>query len=1042
MAVDAKKLMSDVKFYESYSRWIPEKGRKETWEEAVERVMNMHREYYAEKMTPELEILIDFAEKHYKEKHILGSQRALQFGGKQLLDHQARLYNCFGSKQSFVTSSGMKSFQDFKDGEEITVLTHTGKWQRATVRSYGTQKLDLVTFTKQKASKEVLVTSNHRWLLSNGEETTSLEEGMEILAPSNTFDGFDYEQATPDERLYWCYGMVYGDGTLVKNNGVHSYSMIRLCGTDKQFSERFEEMGFKTSTNLSLNGDFMAYTGTYLKTLPDPEVDSPNLIRAFVAGYLQADGEKGKGTSSKYVTIQSSDEGGIEFIRNCFPIAGCSILSETDLTGQVTNFGVRPKTIRFRINDNITNHKGTGWRVARISETDIEEKVWCLEVEEDHSFILEGGIVTGNCTVSHADRPAFFNEAMYLLLCGAGVGFSVQQRHISQLPDIRPRDPSEVKVFTIPDSIEGWADSFAVLLSSYFVENQVFPEYGGCKVVFDFSKIRPKGALISGGFKAPGPEPLRNSIEKVEALLESAVYTQDRLRPIQVYDIVMHMADAVIAGGVRRSATICLFDLDDQEMLSAKTGNWRETNPQRGRSNNSVMIDRATITEEQFMSVFDSIKQWGEPGFVFTDNLDFLYNPCVEIGMYPRTEDGRSGFEFCNLCEINGSYCTTPKHLYEACKAASILGTLQAGYTDFKYLSKESKEIADREALLGVSITGWMNNPANLFNPDVMAKGAEIVKGINKVVAELIGIRQAARTTCVKPSGNASVLLGTASGIHGDHAPRYIRHVQMNKDTDIAKILEETNPGLLEESVWSANKTDYVVAFPIISPEGSIYKKDLYGVKQLEYVKKAQRVWVEQGTNEHISTIKELRHNVSNTISVDDWDSVSKYVWENRQWFAGISFVGIWGDKDYPQAPFTQVHTPEEILEMYGPASLFASGLLVSGIDVFGELWKACDYVLMTKEEVFEALGSPSHENVLQYDFIRRARKFARNYFDGDTKKMTYCLKDVYNLHKWEKVTRSIKKVNWEKEMTKETFVDADTMGAVACSGNQCELKF
>lgn len=396
------------------------------------------------------------------------------------------------------------------------------------------------------------------------------------------------------------------------------------------------------------------------------------------------------------------------------------------------------------------------------------------------------------------------------------------------------------------------------------------------------------------------------------------------------------------------------------------------------------------------------------------------------------------------MCEINGSFCTSPKQLYEACKAASILGTLQAGYTNFRYLSPESKEIADREALLGVSITGWMNNPEVLFSDDVMKKGAEIVKDINKVVADLIGIRQAARTTCVKPSGNASVLLGTASGIHGEHAPRYIRHVQMNKDTDIAKILEETNPNLLEESVWSANKTDYVVAFPVISKEGSIYKRDLYGIKQLEYVKRAQQVWVEHGTNEHLSTIKELRHNVSNTISVDNWDEVAKYVWENRKWFAGISFLSISGDKDYAQAPFTEVLTAEQLVEQYGPASMFASGLIVSGVDAFGELWNACDHVLMSKEKVFEILGQPSHENVLQYDFIRRARKFARNYFDGDVRRMTYCLKDVYNLHKWERVTRSIKKVNWEKEMTKETTVDADTMAAAACSGpgGTCEITF
>lgn len=747
MAVDARKMMADAKFYESYSRWIEEEGRKETWEEAVSRVMKMHRSYYADKMTPELDDLMLFAEKHYKEKHILGSQRALQFGGDQLLSHAARGYNC---------------------------------------------------------------------------------------------------------------------------------------------------------------------------------------------------------------------------------------------------------------------------------------------------------------TVTHANRIKFFGETMYLLLCGAGVGFSVQRHHVAQLPDLNlARNPDNIKIFVAEDSIEGWADCFAALLSSYFsntlngedygLKQHPFPKLVGRRIVFDLSKIRPKGATISGGFKAPGPEPLRKALERVELLLEDATRNgQSRLHPIQVYDIIMHMSDAVLAGGVRRSATICLFDFDDNEMLNAKTGNWFITNPQRGRSNNSAMIKRDSITKEQFMELMKSVQEFGEPGFVFTDNLEFCYNPCVEIGMLPVTEDGRPGFEFCNLTEINGGYCSTPTRFYDACKAASIMGTLQAGYTNFKYLSKETKEIVEREALIGVSITGWMNNPNVLFDEDIMEAGATVVVETNKVVADIIGINHAARTTCVKPSGNASVLLGTASGIHGEHSPRYLRHVQMNKESDIAKAIMEANPAMCEESVWSANKTDIVIAFPIESPEKSIYKKDLYGVKQLEYVKKAQQVWVEKGTNVELSTDPNLRHNVSNTISVDNWDEVTDYVFENRQWFAGISFLGMSGDKDYAQAPFTEVLTPEELIEKYGSASMFASGLLVQGVESFGNLWLACDTVLGKGED----LGKLGHDNMIKHDFVRRAKKFAQGFFDGDVLKMTYCLKDVYNLHKWEKIQNSIKRVNWEKATSVQTIVDVDTMGAQACSGGACEIVF
>lgn len=257
-----------------------------------------------------------------------------------------------------------------------------------------------------------------------------------------------------------------------------------------------------------------------------------------------------------------------------------------------------------------------------------------------------------NCSVSHCDRAAFFQECMYLLLCGCGVGFSVQKHHVAQLPKLHKRYERKVKVFQVPDTIEGWADAFGVLLSSYFVDGGTFPEYKGCQVHFDFSKIRPKGAMISGGFKAPGPNGLRDALVKCEALLEGLVAntTEATAMPtITAYDFVMHMSDAVLSGGVRRSATICMFDKDDQDMLSAKTGDWFVDNPQRGRSNNSVMLVRDELTREEWAEIMKSVRDFGEPGFIFTADKEFCYNPCVEIGMKPKTADGRSGFQFCNL---------------------------------------------------------------------------------------------------------------------------------------------------------------------------------------------------------------------------------------------------------------------------------------------------------------------------------------------------------------------------------------------------------
>src|SRR5690554_890143 len=306
-----------------------------------------------------------------------------------------------------------------------------------------------------------------------------------------------------------------------------------------------------------------------------------------------------------------------------------------------------------------------------------------------------------------------------------------------------------------------------------------------------------------------------------------------------------------------------------------------------------------------------------------------------EIGKLPVTEDGRSGFQACNLCEISGASCNTVEDFLRACKAASILGTLQAGYTDFKYLSAASKEIIEREALIGVSITGWMNNPEVLFDKQNMKEGAEEVKKWNKVVAKMIGINPAARTTCVKPSGNASTLLGTASGIHGEHSPMYFRNVQMNDQDDVLHLIMEKNPKMVETSVWSNTGTDKVVSFPIVSKEGSIFKKDLMGVKQLEYVKLAQQYWVEYGTNVELCVDPNLRHNVSNTITVDDWDEVEQYIYDNRRWFAGISLLSAMGDKAYPQAFFTEVFTAQQLLDKYGNGFSFASGLIVAGLSAF-----------------------------------------------------------------------------------------------------------
>ena len=438
----------------------------------------------------------------------------------------------------------------------------------------------------------------------------------------------------------------------------------------------------------------------------------------------------------------------------------------------------------------------------------------------------------------------------------------------------------------------------------------------------------------------------------------------------------MHAADAVLSGGVRRSATICLFSPEDDEMMSAKTGNWFIDNPQRGRSNNSAVIVRDEATPETFAKIMESVKSFGEPGFYFTTSKEHTTNPCVEIGMFPQIK-GKSGWQGCNLTEINGGMCHTPEDFYKACRAASILGTLQAGYTDFKFLNKVSKDIFAREALIGCSITGWMNNPEVLFDKKILQKGAKIVKEVNREVAALLGINPAARTTCVKPSGNASVLLQTASGIHAEHSNMYIRNVQMTKDSEVTQAIQRANPYMVEDSVWSATGSDVVVSFPIVPKKGSYVKEDLVGVDHLEKVKLVQEHWVNAGTNEELCADKGVRHNVSNTILVDDWHKVEEYVFKNRHSFAGISFLSMMGDKDFNQAPNTSVITAKEMVKNYGTSAIFASGLVVDALSAFDNLWTACS----TAQGYGDDLTLDNSTNSVKRDWIRRFNNFADNYF-------------------------------------------------------------
>jgi ribonucleoside-triphosphate reductase len=646
-----------------------------------------------------------------------------------------------------------------------------------------------------------------------------------------------------------------------------------------------------------------------------------------------------------------------------------------------------------------------------------------------------------NCSVLYAYSPDMFKKGFYMLLSGCGLGISIKNKFIQHLPKISIRN-GETLTHVIQDSIEGWAEAIHVLISSYVKHPSLDEHYYGKNIRFDYSLIRPKGAFISGGFKAPGPDGLKQSMEKIEEFLN---VNPGKFTSYKVYNIFMHLSDAVLSGGVRRSAMNVVFDYEDKEMLYAKTGNWRQEKPHFARSNNSVGLIKGQFTKDQFQELLDLNKGDNDVGFVLQTTEDQMFNPCFEISFsfFDQIKDlNDTVIQMCNLTEISASYCKNRKgnlsvdKFYEQCRVAAILGTLQAGYTDFPFLGKQTEDIVAGEALLGVSITGWMDN-LDLFNENILRKGAEIVKETNREVAKRIGINIAARTTCVKPSGNASVVLGTPSGIHPEHATTFFRVMQINKESEVAKWLLNNYPEMLEESRWSQTNSDYVIFVPIENDDDTYVKEELKDIDHIKMIELVQRNWVKPGTNPENCYNNNHYHNVSNTILIDNKEKITDYIFENQENFTAVSFLERTGDKDYTQAPNTSIMTEDGLIHNYEKGAILASGLIVDGLHAFNnDLWAAC-----TALETGVLEGFNRQLKLLQEDWIRRAKKFAKNYFNNDLKKTIYCIKDVHLFHKWETINRRFKKVpKFEEILSKPEYVDIDTLASVACAGGSCEI--
>jgi ribonucleoside-diphosphate reductase alpha chain len=486
-----------------------------------------------------------------------------------------------------------------------------------------------------------------------------------------------------------------------------------------------------------------------------------------------------------------------------------------------------------------------------------------------------------NCAFLPIDHYKAFSETMFLLLCGSGVGYSVQKFDVSQLPEIKI--PTKSRRYLIGDSIVGWSDAVKALFEAY-MKGKSLP-------LFDFSDIRVKGAeLVTSGGKAPGPEPLKICLFNVQRILDRKS-NGERLSPIEVHDIICFIADAVYAGGIRRAALISLFDLDDEEMLASKSGEWYISNPQRGRANNSAVVVRHKITEQEFQKLWEKIQASGsgEPGVYFTNNARWGTNPCVEIAL--------KNHQFCNLTEINASDIETQEELEARAKAASFIGTLQAGYTDFHYLRDIWKRNTEKDALIGVGMTGIGSGTVSKLD---LTAATNIVKEENERVAKILGINNAARTTCIKPSGTTSLVVGSSSGIHAWHSKYYIRNIRLGKNEALFPYLASNHPELLQDDFFSPT-TQSIIGIPVKAPDSAIFRTES-ALDLLERVKKFTVEWVKPG---HIKG--DNSHNISATISIkpEEWQPVGEWMWKNRDYYNGLSVLPF-SEHTYVQAPFEE----------------------------------------------------------------------------------------------------------------------------------------
>lgn len=537
------------------------------------------------------------------------------------------------------------------------------------------------------------------------------------------------------------------------------------------------------------------------------------------------------------------------------------------------------------------NHKYTLDPVLR---NDLENAVLSAEVMPSMRALMTAGTaldkehVAGyNCSYIPIDNVRAFDELMYILMCGTGVGFSVERNFVQQLPPVHETMEESDTVIVVQDSKTGWAKAFKELLAML---------YGGQIPKIDITKVRPAGArLKTFGGRASGPQPLVNLFDFTITMFKNA--TGRKLDAIECHDLVCKIGEVVVVGGVRRSALLSLSNIQDDRMRKAKSGQWWNTDPHRALANNSACYTRTPdigLFMHEWKSLFDS--KSGERG-IFNrksaknkaaengrreSDYDFGTNPCSEIILRP--------YQFCNLTEVVVRGTDNKLELKEKIRFATILGTFQSTLTDFKYLRKIWKDNTEDERLLGVSLTGIMDNRLT-SNPDkgLLSELKQVAIDTNKELAKQLKINQSTAITCVKPSGTVSQLVDSASGIHTRHSPYYIRTVRCDtKDPLTTFMIEKGFPN--EPDVTNPSAVT-VFSFPIKSPDRAICRNDVGAIQQLETWLMYQKYWCE--------------HKPSVTISVKDheWMDVGAWVYKNFDHVAGISFLP-YSDHVYQQAPY------------------------------------------------------------------------------------------------------------------------------------------